>query len=160
MKNEKFDQIVQEKFNFLITDFGFKLADSREEKWGYNLIYLNSTTGVKINYEFREAYIFIMLCKLVDGNLIENPRNINEDTTLYCYGLDDIVDIINPKDSMKPVYQYSDGFEYYNKENGMSLYISKFADNLKKHAEDVLNGNFDIFWKADGIVKERARQYR
>jgi len=160
MDRKNFDQIAKEQFGFLITDCEFKLVGCREEEWGYNLIYLNSTTGVKIIYEFREAYIFIMLYKLVDGKLIENPRNISDDTVLYGYGLDDIVNLKNSKDSMKPTYEYGDESEYYDKENGMTLYVSKFADNLRKYANEVLNGNFEIFMKVDKVVKERARQYQ
>ncbi len=160
MASKKFDQIAKELFNFLIADYSFKLAECREEEWGYNLIYMNNTTGVKIVYEFREAYIFIMLYKLVDGKLIENPRSIKDDTVLYGYGLDDIVNLKNAKDSMKPTYEYGDESEYYDKENGMTLYVLKFADNLRKYANEVLNGNFDIFMKVDKIVKERARRYQ
>jgi hypothetical protein len=160
MASKKFDQIAKAQFGFLIKDYDFKLIELREEEWGYDLTYLNNTTGVKIIYEYREAYIFIMLYKLLDGKLIENPRNVKDDTILYGYSLDDIVDLQNAKANMKPAYEYGDESEYHDEKNGMMLYVSKFADNLKEFANEVLTGNFEIFKKVDKIVKDRARQYQ
>lgn len=159
MASKDFDVIVKEQFKFLESDFGFRLSKGEKEDWGYELIYLNKTTGVKITYEFREAYIFIMLYKLVDGSLIENPRSIRENTTLYGYGLDDIINLRNPQALIKPAYQYGDESEYYDKMKGLTLYVTAFANNLKEYAVDVLSGDFKIFNEVDRVVKKRSSGY-
>ena len=74
-----------------------KLIKCFNSKSDCELIYINKVTGVKIRYEYREGYIFIMLYKLVNGELIENPFNIKSDTRLYGYGLDDLTRIIQPR---------------------------------------------------------------
>lgn len=159
MANKNFDEIAKEQFEFLQSEFGFNINACEKKDWGYELIYLNDTTGVKITYEFQEAYIFITLYQLINGTLIENPRNIEQKTILYSYGLDDI---INERDSLaliKPAYQYGEDSDYYDKKNGLILYVSAFAKNLKKYAADVLSGDFQIFNKIDKVVKERASRY-
>lgn len=160
MANKDFDVITKEQFKFLESNFGFRLSKCDKEDWGYELIYLNKTTGVKITYEFREAYIFIMLYKLVNGNLQENPSSIQEDTILYSYGLDDIISLRNSQALIKPAYQYGEESEYYDKEKGLMLYVSAFAHNLKEYAADVLSGDFQIFNEVDRVVKERANKYK
>ncbi|GAK58227.1 hypothetical protein U27_05200 [Candidatus Vecturithrix granuli] len=160
MSGKNFDQIVLEQFHFLITDYGFKFVKKREENWGYDIVFLNATTGVHVIYEFREAYIFIMLYRLINGKLVENPSPITENSVLNAFCLDDIVTIKNPDATMKPAYYYGIESEFYNKEQGMTLYVSKFADNLKIYAADVLTGNFEIFTELDQIVKKRAKQAR
>lgn len=160
MASKDLDVIAKEQFKFLESDFGFQLSKSEKKDWGYELIYRNKTTGVKLTYEFREAYIFIMLYKLVDGSLIENPRSIQENTILYGYGLDDIISLRNPQALIKPAYQYGEESEYYDKKKGLTLYVAAFANNLKECASDVLAGDFKIFDEAHRVVKERVNKYK
>lgn len=160
MASKDFDVIAKEQFKFLESNFECKLLKCKKEDWGYELIYLNKTTAVKVTYEFQEAYIFIMLYQLVDGNLIENPRNIKVDTILHGYGLDDIINHRNPSVLIKPAYQYGEDSEYYDQQKGLMLYVSAFANNLKEYGTDVLSGDFNIFNELDSIVKERANKYK
>ena len=157
MKNFDFNKVVQEKFKFLEKVYNCRCIKSIKENWGCKVIYINETTGVKITYEYREAYIFITLYKLLNGVLIENPGVINEDTLLYGFDLDDIINISNPTDLIKPTYEYSNNSVYHNKNNGFKLYISDFAKNLEKYGNDVLSGNFEIFKEIEIIVKKRAK---
>lgn len=159
MKKKKIYTIAQEKFKFLDSEYGFKLFKRKKEDWGYELIYLNNTTAVKIIYEYGEAYIFIMLYKLNKGKLQENPIQINEDTILYGYGLDDLILLQNPQAIIKPAYEYGKQSEYYDKEMGLSLYISAHAENLKEYAKDILRGDFTIFPELDKIIKDRIKKY-
>ena len=160
MKGKNFDEIARNQFSFLISDYGCRLMECKEENWGYNLLYLNDTTGVKITYEYREAYIFIVLYKLVNGRLVKNPGCVDDDTELHGYGLDDIVNLRNPDAIIKPAYEYGDDSEYHDEQNGMTRYVSQFAKNLKQYGYDVLLGDFSIFEEIEKIVKKRAREYR
>ncbi|WP_149272941.1 hypothetical protein [Pareuzebyella sediminis] len=160
MSAKDFDIIAQNEFKFLESEYNFTLSKCKKEDWGYELIYLNNTTGVKIAYEYRAAYIFIMLYQLVNGELHENPRNIEDGTIMYGYGLDDLIILCNPESLVKPAYEYGEQSDYYNEENGMRLYVNAFANNLKIFAKDILNGDFEIFADLDKIVKERAKKYR
>lgn len=160
MPKKNFYTISREKFNFLECDYNFTFSKCTKEDWGYELIYKNDTTGVKITYEYREAYIFIKLCELINGEIQEPPRNIQDDDTLHCYGLDDLITICSPQDMIKPAYEYGDESIYYDRENGLTLYVSAFAKNLKLYGEDILKGNFKAFSELDKIVKRRAKLYK
>lgn len=159
MAAKDFDIIAQEQFKFLVSEYDFRLSKCEKEDWGYELIYLNDTTGVKITYEYREAYVFIMLYQLLDGEFQENPRNIEGNTILHGYGLDDLISLRNPQTLIKPAYDYGEQSKYYDEKNGLLLYVSEFAENLKKYAKDILKGDFTIFPELDKIVKERVKKY-
>jgi hypothetical protein len=158
MKN--FDVVAKTEFRFLVSDYNFKLIKCKKENWGYELIYLNNVVGVKITYEYRESYIFIMLYKLIAGELVENPLYIKTDSTLYGYGLDDIVNLRNPLDLIKPAHQYDANSIYHDKNEGLTSYVAAFANNLKKHANDLLSGDFKLFKELDKVIKERVKKYQ
>lgn len=160
MKDKSFEKIVTNEFKFLESNFEFTLFKSREEDWGYEIVYLNKTTGIKITYENRESYLFILLYQLVDGKLIENPRNIREDTVLHGYALDDIVNLHDSSALIGPTYKHPIDSKYHDKEHGMSYYAYAYANNLETYAKDVLKGDFTIFRELDRVVKERVRKYR
>ena len=65
MGSRNFAAIAKEQFSFLIDEYSCKLIECLEKDWGYNLVYKNKTTYIKIMYEYREAYILITLYKLV-----------------------------------------------------------------------------------------------
>ena len=156
MEAPNFDTIIKEQFKFLEFNYDFHLSECIQETWGYRIIYLSDKVGIKITYEYREAYIFIMIYKLIAGELIENPRSIKEDTPLYGYELDDILSLRKPPALIKPAYKYGKDSRYYDEKNGLTEYVTAFADNLKKYAADILSGNFEVFKELDKIVKERA----
>ena len=160
MTDKGFSIIAKKHLSFLESEYNFRLSKCDKEDWGYELIYRSDTTGVRITYEYREAYIFIMLYQLVDGAIKENPRNIENNTVLYGYGLDDIISLRNPEDLIKPAYEYGEQSEYYDKDKGLSLFTSAFTSNLKTYGKDVLSGDFEIFPELDKIVKERVRSYK
>lgn len=160
MARKDFDNIVQEQFKFLKSEYGFRLLKCEKKDWGYELIYLNNTTGVKVTYEYQAAYIFIMLYQLENGELRENPRNIDDSTTLYGYGLDDLVGLRNSHALIKPAYEYGEQSKYYDKDNGLSLYVAAFANNLKTYGKDILSGDFTIFPELNKIVKGRIKGYK
>ncbi|MGY4537393.1 hypothetical protein ACVW0P_001809 [Mucilaginibacter sp. UYNi724] len=153
--NKHLKTVIKEKFKFLEKEFDFELTKSKRESWGFESLYINATTAVKISYETRESYLFIMLYKLVNGDFIENPVMIKISTDLYGYGLDDILLIKDPSALLLPMYKYADGTPYQNRDYGLSIYINDFAVNLKKFAGDILKGDFEIFPKLDKVVKER-----
>ena len=159
MSGTNFDKIAKNRFKFLELEYKFLLTEKTKKDWGgYELIYQNSCTGVKIVYEFKEAYIFITLFKLVDGELIENPLTFDENSILFGYGLDDVIRLRNPLALIKPAYEYSVDTKYHDKDTGLDSYVSDFADNLKKYANDILIGDFSLFKDLHKIVLERIKK--
>jgi hypothetical protein len=154
---KSFDKIVEKQFNFLGADYGFRLEHCKKVEGGYDILFLNDRCGVHITYEFREAYVFIALHKLQNGKFIDNPRPITAESVLTGFSLDDILFLKSPSAIVKPAYAYGADSEFYDKERGLTLYVSRFAENLKKYASDVLVGDFKIFEALEPIVKKRAQ---
>jgi hypothetical protein len=159
MADRDFDVVAKEQFSFLQSEFEFNLLRFNKEDWGYELLYTNDTTGVKITYEYQAAYIFITVYRLIDGEFRENPRKMMEETILNGYGLDDIISVQNTEALIKPAYEYGENSEYYDEDKGLTLYTSAFAKNLKTYGGKLLQGDFTIFSEADKIVKKRIRDY-
>ena len=98
-----------------------------------------------------------MIYKLVDGVFVDNPIIITPETKLTGFNFDDILEIINNKKLIMPLYSKgSINPKYKNKSNGLELYISDLANNFKKYGKDVIKGNFEVFQKANSIVKNRV----
>ena len=146
---------IEEEFSFLESEYNFACSRSEKIDGGFEFEYLNSTTGVCITYEFREAYIFIMLYRLIGGKLIKNPFRIGLDTSLNGYGLDDFILINDPSAMVKPAYQYGEQSEFYTGKDGLRQYCKLFAINLKRFGERILAGDFTEFSEAQKIVRAR-----
>lgn len=153
MNKERFFNICAKEFSFLETDFGFRVEAQDSNDAGFTLSFKNSTTGIRVIYEFREYYAFVEICQLVDGRLVSISGELRSDTILYCYDLDDLLSV-RSSESIVPPYQP----ETVLNDELIESVISQQAKNLKRYAQDVLRGDFSIFEKLDKVVKERARE--
>lgn len=144
---------IKEHFQFLETDYDYKLESSRIEDWGGEVIYSNNTTGIKLLYEFSCAFIYVFICKLVDGRIIDNPRPMSIDSEINCFDFNDAL----PEDQkMKPAYEYGLDSPFYDESNGLSNYSKEFALRLSEYGQNVLRGDFSILPKMEKIIKARA----
>jgi hypothetical protein len=160
MSKDSLEKLFEESFSFLIDDFNFKIIKSRDEDWGYSYEATNNTTGIEIVYEFTQAYVNIMIFKLINGEIIKNTvQAIRHDEIINGFSMDLIVQIRNPKDLIKPAYQYGKDSDFYKPKVGLKNYVSLFVGNLKKYAFDVLNGDFSIFTQLDEIMKKKYKDY-
>jgi hypothetical protein len=155
---DDFISTIEKQFKYLKDTYSFELIKIKKEPLAYSLLYLNSTTAIKLEFEARESYLFITLYKLENGQFIDNPILIKESSVLHGYSLDDILTLRKPSAMIKPTYQYSESFNYHSKIGGLDKYISDFAYNLKMYASDVLNGNFTIFEELNHVVKKRITE--
>ena len=148
-------EIVSEQFDFLIKDFKFQLLSFTESNGGLCARFINEYCGVCIKYEFREAFVFITLHQVVEGKIAENQRPFTSDSKINAIPLDDVLAIKNPAAMIKPAYAYGANSEYYDKEHGLELYVSRFSHNLREYAADVLTGDLEIFSKIAPVIRRR-----
>src|SRR5436190_18739047 len=112
---KNFDQIVREEFEFLLQEHGFStIAKCEKVADGYEILFTNRTTGVRLNYEFREAYVFVTIYRLINGKFVENPNPIKPESVMHGFSLDDIIAVQNPEAMVKPAYQYGTNSVYYD----------------------------------------------
>ena len=153
------DQLVktfEEVFSFLSDEFEFKTIKSNSEDWGYCFTAVNNTTGVEIIYEIGDAYVNIILYKLVNGEIVDNTyKAIRNNEQINGFNLDLVVRNKNPNDLIRPAYEYGKDSEFYKPGVGLKNYITVFADNLRKYGSEVLKGDFTVFNKLDKILKEK-----
>ena len=151
MNKGELDNIFKEAFAFLFSDHGCSIISSKKESWGYKLVAANSTTGIEIIYEFREAYIVVVVFRLIDGKIVNNiDRAVKSNEPMAGFGLEWIVNLKNPELKIKSAYDY---------EINIIDYASMVADRLKEYASDILNGDFSMFSTLDTMVKESYKDY-
>jgi len=161
MKKTELKRIFEESFGFLITDYGFILVSSKSESWGYKLVAKNATTGIEIIDEFREAYIEIILYRLVGGEIINNVNDaIRNGEPILGFGLGWVIKLKNPDDQIKPVYEYGLKSPFYDENNGRKNYTEFVASKLKEYASDIISGDFSSFPTLDTMVKEYWKEYQ
>ena len=160
MNKKELDCLFKEVFNFLIIDYNFSVQSSKKDNFGYKLIMVNSTTGVEVKYEFREADIHIVLYRLTSGRIV---NNINEalitNEPMEGFGLGWIINFKNSDAQIKPAYEYSIASSYYDKSSGLKNYAKFVAGRLKEFADDILRGDFSIFSDLDYVVKENYKRH-
>ena len=152
--------LFENTFRFLITDYNFNVISTKTDNGGFSLLAKNLTTGVKIIYELREAYIHIILYKLIDGEIVRNTVSaIKNAEPINGFELGWIIELKNPEAQLKPVYEYGIESPFYDEKNGRKNYVEFVADRLKEYAGDILSGDFSTFSTLDKMVKEHCKNY-
>ena len=160
MKKKESEQIFEETFDFLKNEYGFNTVLSKREDLGYYFTAINSTTGIEINYEFKEAFIQIVIYRLIDGKIVKNITNaIKSNEPITGFSLEWILALRNPEAQIKPAYEYGIESPFYEKENGLKNYLSIVMERLKDYASDILEGDFSVFSTLDIMVKENYESY-
>ncbi len=153
---ESIDALISEAFSFLVVDLGFRQERPLRTREGVEVAFLSDVCGVRAAYEIRDAYLYVTLHRLSGGRFVRDDA-IRPETALTSHSLDDILLLRSPSALVRPVYAYGSQSEYYQGRRGMVLYVSRFAQNLRDHAADVLSGDFSVFGLLDPLVKQRAK---
>lgn len=152
--------IILERFYPLVKEYGFKKISGKIVSGGFEAYYENDFCGVSIVYEFKEAYLFIKIFRLIDGKKVKNSNLINDDTVFNCHSLDDLISLLCPQRLLKPAYQYPQNHVFNNAENGLTAFVDQFAKNLFEFATPFFLGDFDLFQKLNPMVIERVKKYK
>lgn len=143
-------QLCHKHFGYLKNDYGFESLSSTKKN---ELQFKSDSVGVRLEFDPREFYLFVTICKLDGNEFPPRPREIVPTTIISCFDLDDIVTLRSTK-SLIPNHE--------SISIGESISIEKViqmqAQNLQKFADDILRADFSIFIELDRIVKNRARQ--
>ena len=157
MINEKlFTVLCKKHFSYLTNKYGFSFENNVSDTWWYRLTYLNQAInlGIVIHFERRDFYIFIKLCRLINGKLVQNTGEINPKTKINCFDMDDIISL-KSKNSLYPPHELNTIFN----DDLFKKIVRIQANNLKTHAEEILKGDFSIFPQLEKIIKKRAKNF-
>lgn len=153
--NSELQNIIKNKFEFLITEFELKIIYDQIQEWGYKLVYKGLKVGVTILFEFREAYINIIIHQLKEGEIENDVYPYKDSILLRNIGLDYIVKYKEPLRLTKPLYDKTS--EYYGKDEAVEILIDILSENLRKFASNTLRGDFTLFKEIDSFVKEHYK---
>lgn len=146
---------LRSAFGFLSSEFGCLLQkstmDAWDRKWAPTLFYLNSTTGVRVQYDVRDNYLSVMLYRLRNGRLPERGRNIDPHEG---YSVSEIVDLARTRGS-KSVCDVGQDWFPPGAPRDLETQIQRHVGALKREAEPVLRGDFN-FWSDLRELRERS----
>jgi len=156
---EVFD-LIERSFGFLESELELRLEGALRRRHPVyltriELVYSNRTTGVVVSWEPRDLYVFVMLCRLVDGRCCHDDRCIDPDTELNCFDLNDLVQVRAPGDVVRG---HGLGLDWPTPPGGLEGIIAGQVRNLRRHGQPIIDGDFSVFPDLDRIVKARASE--
>lgn len=146
----EFFGLCMKKFQFLIDEHGFRKKNKVAEAGDYRILFQNKTTAVRVGLEWRDQYLYVDVCRLVDGKFKENPVFITLESELTCFKLDDLLSIRARELTVPYSFKALSGKDIEHT-------LTTYAEGLRLHAGDILQGDFSIFAELGRIVKDRVR---
>jgi hypothetical protein len=133
---------IKTYFDFLCSDFGATLIKEEIDSFGVFLTYITEKAGLRISFEPREGGLFVMVFPLKD-------QKIPEYQDWY-----DVLDLFQVK-GVKFVEQRISNCEDPDMKE-VKQALKHFADNVRIHAQNFLQGDFSVIRALEQIVKQRA----
>lgn len=122
----KYIEIVKNYFNFLITEFGFKLSEEIVNgNFFYDAVFKDNAKAVSISYENAEDYLQTIVFLLKDGKL---PNYDNKAKTLHLNKLN--AQILSRIDKSE-VSLNNEYFTKFNPKNELEKKLLKSAKELR-----------------------------
>jgi hypothetical protein len=117
-------------------------------------VFQNDHAGLKVIFEWRDKYLAVQLCRLVDGKVLRDEASRDSEWT--CFHIMDLLTVNAPDYDQDSLLLPEEGKteEAIMDEIGQSL--EKYVDAIRSHGGDVLRGDFSVFPQLDRIAKQRA----
>ena len=150
-----FSDIAQDEFAFLEREFQYRVVAAKDDRDGGEVTYVNrkAGVGVKVLYEFRSAFVFVFIYRLVHGECRDNPRRIDSSTEITCFDFNDYLD---DDMTMKPAYEYDEKSPYFDAKNGLRNFTREFAKRLRTEGRAILQGDLTMPPAMATIIRNRA----
>jgi hypothetical protein len=152
-----FFRIVEENLAPVLDEYGLRRT-SVEDGGGYTyhiIVFQNDHAGLKVTFEWRDKYLAVQLCRLVDGKVLRDDELLSEWT---CFHVEDLLTVKAPDYDQNSLLLPEEGKtdEAIMDEIGQSL--EKYVEAIRRSGGDVLRGDFSVFPQLDKIAKQRARE--
>lgn len=76
--------LILRDFSFL-EEYAFKMVDVTEKPYDVSITYQNPTTALQVGYEPRDRGVFVLLIRLVDGEIPPYPIHIHPEDRLNIF---------------------------------------------------------------------------
>lgn len=137
-------------FCFLVGEYGCTPAPDALSEYRSAQIWLNRTTAVSVSLELTYPGLFVKLSRLREGRIPETPINVEAEPVLHAFDLDDLVDLRAPHEVVR--YDFADLW----KPDRLAELVYLKALLTRKHAADILRGDFNVFPILEKVVRDRA----
>jgi len=141
-RKEVFEKLCRELFQFLVDEFGCRLASTKEDGGTHSVIYQNSTTAVGVYFEARDRAVWVVLMRLFKGKRLPYDGS-------YSHGLRHLIRLRAPSITLE---------ETVHSEADIERVLSEDASAVRTYAADVLQGDFGVFPELERIEAEARRK--
>jgi hypothetical protein len=149
---DSFERTCVKEFGFLITDYELKMTNVEKEAYGCYVTYNNGVVAVEVSYDIKDGGLFVMLCRMVNGQLPPQEVFVRSETVLNRFDLEDVVSLKEPSIDLEQ--NFADPHRPTVKE--LETNLRMYAEALKTYAKDILGGDFSSFADLEKVVKRRA----
>jgi tetratricopeptide (TPR) repeat protein len=157
----RFIRICEEEFRSILDQYGLARTRVDDPGSGYmyhTIIFQNETTALRVYFEWRDVYLSVQICGLVDGQIQEPLLSFNEPWTTFHVG--DLLSVTAPDYDQSPL-MVSRSYEDFTGEDAVMeqirLELRIYAAALAEYGGDILGGDFTIFPELDRFAKQRVK---
>jgi hypothetical protein len=150
--NDTFEQLVRDKFQYLETMHRCQVIDVEKTNYGCIVWYKNNNVAIRISYEIYEDGVFVTIYKLhANGQIPENPIFFDPNAAFLVFDLNDLM-------RAQGADRLSKGSEGMYDKTALEETVENYANALKSHATDIINGDFNILPRVREVVVRRAKE--
>jgi hypothetical protein len=146
---DRFERECRKRFKFLEEEFNFKPPKRQRTSVFCSLIYQNEMTAVEASLEPMDGGVFVLVSRLVNGEIPEYPIFVTRKMTLHSYYLDDLVSLKQPDAAKRQASMYpASGVK-------IAKCVAQSASQLREFGSNILRGDFSVFSQLEEMVKAR-----
>jgi hypothetical protein len=148
---ERFIELTEKYFSFLINDFSFKVTAREIQQLTSKINYQKSELALIVQYDQRDFTCFLWVVRIVEGRIPERPIFIKQNEPVNWFDFNDILNLRSP--DLILTHKHFGG---QITEINLETWLKHQAECLKNYAKDLLAGDTKILDQLEPIVKKRA----
>lgn len=153
--------ICEEELRSLLDEYG--LTKARVVDPGgymyYTIIFQNETSALRVYFEWRDVYLSLQICRLVNGEVQEGLQPFNLEWTSFA--VEDLLTVRAPDYDQAPLL-VSRSSEDFKGETAILEEVRRelkiYAAALSAYGRDILEGDFTIFPQLDKLAKQKVKK--
>jgi len=153
-----FLQICEEKLRPILDEYG--LVKTRVDDPGgymyYTVIFQNETTALLVYFEWRDVYLTVQICRLVDGQVQQKWYAADPEWT--CFPVEVLLTVRAPDYDQSPLL-ISQTYEDFSGDDAIMDDVRNqleiYAAALREYGGDIFRGDFSVFPQLEMILKQR-----
>jgi hypothetical protein len=150
--------ICEEELRLLLDEYGLARV-SVEDPGGYTyytIIFQNKTTALRVYFEWRDIYLSVQICRLVNGQFQKEPLFHRSWTSIDVH---EMLTVNAPDYDQKPLLAVR-SWEDFSSEDAIMDDVRRklgiYAAALSAYGGDILRGDFSIFSQLERLAKQKT----